>query len=96
VHIKKLVKQPLTKFSKLSGKDGILESHARTDYHKLAFQQCKDILNAYKNPSLDIKYNDRNIMKNNSKQQILDNREGSRTIDRHPFDRQPKYRQFHF
>jgi len=71
VHVKKLVKEPLTKFSKLSGKDGILESHARTDYHKLAFQKCKDFLNAYKNPSLDII----NIMQNNRKQQILDNRE---------------------
>lgn len=71
MRVKKLVKEPLTKFSKLLGKDGILESHACTDYHKLAFQKCKDFLNAYKNPSLDII----NIMQNNRKQQILDNRE---------------------
>lgn len=71
VHVKKLVKEPLTKFSKLSGKDGILESHARTDYYKLAFQKGKDFLNMYKNPSFDII----NIMQNNRKQRILDNRE---------------------
>lgn len=52
--VKILVKEPLTKFSKLSGKDGILEFHAHTDYHKLASQKCQDFLNTYKNPSHDI------------------------------------------
>jgi len=61
--VKILVKEPLTKFSKLSGKDGILESHAHTDYHKLASQKCQDFLNTYKKPSHDIL------------KQILENRE---------------------
>jgi len=71
VCVKILIKEPLTKFSNLSGKDGILESHAHTDYHKLASQKCQDFLNAYKNPSHDIL----NIMQNNHKQQVLENRE---------------------
>lgn len=50
IRVKNLIKEPLTKFSKLTGKDKILESHAHTDYHKLAFQKCKDFLSIYKNP----------------------------------------------
>lgn len=71
ITVKNLIKEPLTKFSKLSGKDGILESHARTDYHKLAFKKSQDFLNVYKNPSCDVM----NQIQNDRKLQVLENRE---------------------
>lgn len=71
VCVKILVKEPLTKFFKLLGKDGILESNAYTEYHKLASQKHQDFLNTYKNPSHDIL----NQIKTNRQQQVLENRE---------------------
>lgn len=55
----------------MTGKDGIFESHAYTEYHKLAIQKAQHFLDAYKNPSLEII----NMMQDSRKQQVLDNRE---------------------
>ncbi|KAL4082395.1 hypothetical protein QTP88_029993 [Uroleucon formosanum] len=48
--LKCLVTEPLTKFAKLLGKDGYLESHSRNIYHKNAVQNGKSFLHIYNNP----------------------------------------------
>ncbi|XP_060862053.1 uncharacterized protein LOC132945023 [Metopolophium dirhodum] len=48
--LKCLVTEPLTKFAKLLGKDGYLETHSRNIYHKNAVQDGKSFLHIYNNP----------------------------------------------
>lgn len=49
-----LVIVPLTKFSKLLGKDGDLECHSKTLYHQQALERANDFLISYKNPEKSI------------------------------------------
>lgn len=49
-----LVTQPLTKFSKLLGKDGDLESLKKTQYHQQALDCANDFLVTHKNPEKSI------------------------------------------
>lgn len=48
--LKCLVTEPLTKFAKLLGKDGYLESHSRNIYHKNAVLDGKSFLHVFNNP----------------------------------------------
>lgn len=52
--LKTLVTEPLKKFAKLLGKDGILNVHNNTTYHKNAAQQAINFLTTYSKPSKEI------------------------------------------
>ena len=54
VHVKKLVVEPLTNFSKLFGKEGALTNDDTRDYHKYAVEAAKKFLRFSENPNLDI------------------------------------------
>ncbi|CAG9772297.1 unnamed protein product [Ceutorhynchus assimilis] len=68
--LKGLVTIPVTKFAKLTGKDGILQSHNDNKYHKNASISGQSFLKMYKNPSLDI----RNEISSKRLEQIKENR----------------------
>jgi len=52
--LKSLVTEPVIKFAKLLGKDGILEVHNNNGYHKDNIQRANDFLNTYNHPEKDI------------------------------------------
>lgn len=70
VPVKKFVSEPLKKYAKLSGKDGDLESHASTAYHKEAENDAKSFITMFENPNLEIV----NLLNENRKAQIIQNR----------------------
>ena len=51
----KLVKTPLTTFSKLTGKDGALSRHASSNYHKNSLQAAQIYKISQKDPASDIR-----------------------------------------
>lgn len=46
-----LVKSPLMKFSKLTGTDGVLSTHATKQYHERAMLVAQDFIMCYENPA---------------------------------------------
>lgn len=70
VSLKKLVTEPLQKYAKLSGKDGDLESHAATQYHKDAEIDAKHFISVFENPEGEIL----NLLNENKKAQTMQNR----------------------
>lgn len=68
--LKGLVTQPITKFAKLTGKDGILEAHNNNNYHKKAIISGQSFVKIYKNPVLDV----RNEINLKRMEQIRENR----------------------
>lgn len=46
-----LVKSPLIKFSKLTGTDGVLSTHATKQYHERAMLVAQDFIMRYENPA---------------------------------------------
>lgn len=44
------VTKPVTTFAKLLGKDGLLESHERNEYHKKSVEAGKNFIKTYLNP----------------------------------------------
>lgn len=71
-----LVTQPLTSFAKLLGKDGHLQSHEETGYHKVCVQAGHDFLKNYHNPETSV------VNQVNSQRlvQLKENRERLRPI----------------
>ncbi|KAJ8958370.1 hypothetical protein NQ314_006431 [Rhamnusium bicolor] len=67
---KKFVTEPLTKYAKLSGKDGDLNHHQLTNYHREAVKKGEQFLVIYQKPELDI----RNQLSDERKKQVLENR----------------------
>ncbi|XP_050513305.1 52 kDa repressor of the inhibitor of the protein kinase-like [Diabrotica virgifera virgifera] len=76
VHVKKLVSEPLCKFTKLFGKDGFLDNHASRDYHIQSLMSAKQFLKFIENPNLDIV----NQVHNERLKQVLENRKRLRPI----------------
>lgn len=74
--LKSLVTEPVIKFAKLLGKDGILELHNNNGYHKDNIQRANDFLNTYNHPEKEVI----NLVNDQRKKQILDNRERLRPI----------------
>nr|CAI5830425.1 unnamed protein product [Callosobruchus analis] len=68
--IKKLVKTPLVKYSKLYGKDGDLVVHQNHHYHREAVESAQFFLNQYDRPEMKIE----NQLDSKRKQQIIENR----------------------
>lgn len=54
ITLKKFVTEPLTKFSKLTGKEGELEKHNKNRYHINAIQIADDFLKNLNNPKKDV------------------------------------------
>lgn len=71
-----LVTQPLTSYAKLLGKDGFIQTHENTAYHKICVQAGLDFLQSYHNPdkSIDNQVNSQRL------QQVQENRERLRPI----------------
>lgn len=68
--LKTLVTEPLKKYAKLLGKDGALDVHNNTIYHKNAAQQAIDFLTTYSEPSKEII----NILHSKRNEEIQENR----------------------
>lgn len=71
-----LVTQPLTSFAKLLGKDGHLQSHEETGYHKVCVQAGHDFLRNYHNPETSVV----NQVNSQRLEQLKENRERLRPI----------------
>jgi len=71
ISVKILVIEPLIKFTNLLGKNGDLDCHSQTQYHKLAIFKSESFIQVYKNPSYDI----RNQVETSRKRQTIENRE---------------------
>lgn len=71
-----LVTRPLTSFAKLLGKDGFIQTHENTAYHKVCVQAGLDFLQSYHNPdkSIDNQINSQRL------KQVQENRERLRPI----------------
>lgn len=54
VKLGRLVVEPLTRFKDLTGKDGDLQTHERSLYHKNCIEMGKDFLKTYKSPNKEI------------------------------------------
>ncbi|KAK3929211.1 52 kDa repressor of the inhibitor of the protein kinase [Frankliniella fusca] len=52
--LRQLVTEPVTKFSKLLGKEGVIETHAKNEYHQNAVLAGKYFLRVMQNPERDI------------------------------------------
>lgn len=74
--LKNLVTQPLIKFSKLTGKDGVLNIHNNNKYHQNAVESGKDFLKTYACPQKDIV----NQVYTQRLKQVNENRERLRPI----------------
>ncbi|XP_063235854.1 52 kDa repressor of the inhibitor of the protein kinase-like [Bacillus rossius redtenbacheri] len=72
----KLVTEPLTKFSKLTGKDGDLEVHDKTEYHNQNVIAGKRFLQSYHNPEFEVI----NLINSQRLQQVNENRARLRPI----------------
>jgi len=68
--LKCVVTEPLTKFAKLLGKNGYLESHSGNIYYKNAVQDDKSFLHVFKNPQNEII----NTLNTAHYEQIIENR----------------------
>lgn len=68
--LKALVTEPLKKYVKLLGKDGLLNSHNISLYHKNVVQLVIDFQITYLNPSKEII----NVLHSKREEQILENR----------------------
>lgn len=55
LNLKSLVTEPVKKFAKLTGKDGVFETHNNTKYHKNALVKSQSFLKVFNNPSFDIR-----------------------------------------
>ena len=51
----KLVSTPLTKFNKLTGKDGVLTNHEQSTFHKSSIETSQNFKLTCSNPSVDIR-----------------------------------------
>lgn len=71
VPLQKLVKQPLTVFAKLLGKDGDLSTHEKQQYHGNAVETAKDFLKTYYVPQENIM----NRINSQRLQQVQENRQ---------------------
>lgn len=71
VKLGKLVVEPLTKFKDLTGKDGDLQTHERSLYHKHCVDAAKDFLKTYKSPQTEVI----NQVSSQRLQQVTENRE---------------------
>jgi hypothetical protein len=69
--ITKLVTEPINKFAKLLGKDGVLEVHHSNGYHKDNAQKAIDFLNTYDKPKNEVI----NLLNDQRSKEILENRE---------------------
>jgi len=74
--LKTLVTEPLKKYAKLLGKDGALDVHNNTIYHKNATQQAIDFLTTYSEPSKEII----NILHSKRNEETQENRARLRPI----------------
>lgn len=74
--LKALVTEPLQKYAKLLGKDGLLDSHNISLYHKNVAKLVNDFQITYLNPSKEII----NIIHSKREEQILENRARLRPI----------------
>lgn len=74
--LKTLVTEPLKKYAKLLGKDGALDVHNNTIYHKNAALQAIDFLTTYSEPSKEII----NILHSKRNEEIQENRARLRPI----------------
>ncbi|XP_050505348.1 52 kDa repressor of the inhibitor of the protein kinase-like [Diabrotica virgifera virgifera] len=54
VKLGRLVIEPLTRFKDLTGKDGDLQTHERSLYHKTCVEMGKDFLKTYKSPNKEV------------------------------------------
>lgn len=70
VQLSKLVTQPLTFFTKLLGKDGMLMKHQNLDYYKSAVQLSRNFFKVLENPKLDVV----NQINNERLKQVIENR----------------------
>ena len=69
--LKGLATEPLVKFSKLLGKDGALELHSLTGYHRSAALKAEHFLQTYHNPQQDIA----NRLDGDQERKVKENRE---------------------
>lgn len=74
--ITKLVTEPINKFAKLLGKDGVLEVHHNNGYHKDNAQKAIDFLSTYDKPKNEII----NLLNDQRSKEVLENRERLRPI----------------
>lgn len=65
-----MVVKPLVNFSKLFGKDGLLDTHVNHNYHKDAVNTAKDFLEVIKNPQKK----NANLIDSHRMQLVEDNR----------------------
>lgn len=65
-----MVTEPLQKYAKLTGKDGDLENHASTSYHKKSEIDGKSFISIFRNPQQEV----RNRLSEYRKAQVLENR----------------------
>lgn len=65
-----LVKTPLRKYNKLSGKDGALDKHAATQYHMSSIQAAQHYIQVQRNQERDI----RNVLSAHRDNQVQQNR----------------------
>lgn len=66
----KLVKTPLNKYGKLTGKDGILDKHAATYYDMSSIQGAQNYIHVQRNPQRDT----RNVLSTERDIQVQQNR----------------------
>lgn len=74
--LKRLVTKPLNLYSKLLGKDGALEVHNSTHYHKKASQCAIDFKITYLNPNREVI----NMLDSQRKKEVVENRARIRPI----------------
>lgn len=74
--VQRFVSLPVTTFAKLLGKDGYLQTHENTSYHKECVQAGKDFLRSYHAPQEDVI----NKISKQRLQQVEENRERLRPI----------------
>lgn len=74
--LQKLVTKPLQEFAKLLGKDGYLETHCKTTYHKEAALSSIDFLKSYIEPNKQII----NLINTERIRQVKENRERLKPI----------------
>lgn len=76
VKLGKLVVCPLTKFKDLTGKDGDLQAHERSVYHRHCVEAAKEFLDTYKSPQKEVI----NQVSSQRLRQVTENRERLKPI----------------
>lgn len=70
LQLKSLITQPVKKFAKLFGADGVIDMHDSHLHHKRALLAANNFIKCYKNPDIDV----RNLLSQTRANQIKDNR----------------------